>query len=59
MKLGVVCCKVLESEMKRAVADLPELSEIKVMEWGLHIQPDLYQGIKKGGLNPNESDGAE
>ncbi|MDM8555549.1 DUF1638 domain-containing protein [Desulfococcaceae bacterium HSG7] len=41
MKLGIVCCKVLETEMKRAVANRPEISEMKVMEWGLHIQPDL------------------
>ena len=41
MSVGVVCCRVLEAEMKKVVRDFPEVSHFEVMEWGLHIDPDL------------------
>ncbi|MCF8128701.1 MAG: DUF1638 domain-containing protein [Deltaproteobacteria bacterium] len=41
MSVGVICCRVLEAEMKRVVEAFPEVSHFEVMEWGLHIEPDL------------------
>ncbi len=41
MSVGVVCCRVLEAEMKTVIRDFPEVSHFEVMEWGLHIEPDL------------------
>ncbi len=41
MSVGVICCRVLEAEMRTVVKDFPEVSCFEVMEWGLHIEPDL------------------
>jgi len=41
MSVGVICCRVLEAEMRRVVEAFPEVSHLEVMEWGLHIEPDL------------------
>ena len=41
MSVGVICCRVLEAEMKTLIRDFPEVSYFEVMEWGLHIEPDL------------------
>jgi hypothetical protein len=41
MSIGVICCRVLEAEMKTVIQDFPEVSHFEVMEWGLHIEPDL------------------
>jgi hypothetical protein len=41
MSVGVICCRVLEAEMKRVVEAFPQVSHLEVMEWGLHIEPDL------------------
>ena len=41
MSVGVICCRVLEAEMKTVIRDFPEVSHFEVMEWGLHIEPDL------------------
>jgi len=40
MSLGIICCKVLEKEIKAVIRDVPEVSHLEVMEWGLHIHPD-------------------
>ncbi len=41
MSIGIICCKVLEKEIKQMVRDVPEVSHLEVMDWGLHTQPDL------------------
>ena len=41
MSIGVICCRVLEAEMKTVIQGFPEVSHFEVMEWGLHIEPDL------------------
>ena len=41
MSVGIVCCKVLEKEIKQIVQKIPEVCHLEVMDWGLHTQPDL------------------
>ena len=41
MSLGVICCKVLEKEVRAVIQDHPAVSHLEVMEWGLHISPDI------------------
>ena len=41
MSVGVICCRVLEAEMKTVIRDYPEVSHFEVMDWGLHIEPEL------------------
>ena len=40
MSVGVICCRVLEKEIKAAIRGVPEVTHLEVMEWGLHIQPN-------------------
>ncbi len=40
MSLGIICCRVLESEIRALIQDVKEVSHLEVMEWGLHIRPD-------------------
>ncbi len=41
MSVGVICCKVLEKEIRKVAHHVPEVTHIHVMEWGLHIRPDV------------------
>jgi hypothetical protein len=41
MGIGIITCQVLEKEIKSLVKDIPEVTHFEVMEWGLHVQPDL------------------
>jgi hypothetical protein len=41
MSIGIICCKVLEKEIKQIAQDVPEVTHLEVMEWGLHTQPGL------------------
>ncbi len=41
MSIGVICCKVLEEEIRQIARAIPEVSHLEVMEWGLHTQPEL------------------
>jgi Protein of unknown function (DUF1638) len=41
MSLGVICCRVLEREMRAVIQDVPEVASLEVMEWGLHTRPEL------------------
>jgi hypothetical protein len=41
MSIGVICCKVLENEIKHLTRNVPEVCHLEVMDWGLHTQPDL------------------
>jgi hypothetical protein len=40
MALGIICCRVLEKELKSIIQDVPEVTRFEVMEWGLHIRSD-------------------
>lgn len=44
MSIGVICCRVLEREIRTVVADCPEVTHLEVMDWGLHVQPDRLKG---------------
>ena len=39
--VGIICCKVLEKEIRAVVGNMPEVTDIQVMDWGLHIRPDV------------------
>jgi hypothetical protein len=41
MTIGIICCKVLENEIKQIAREVPGECHLEVMEWGLHTQPDL------------------
>jgi len=41
MTIGIICCKVLEKEIKKIARNIPEVGHLEVMDWGLHTQPDL------------------
>ena len=41
MSLGVICCRVLEREVRAVIQDVPEVASLEVMEWGLHTRPEL------------------
>jgi hypothetical protein len=41
MSLGVICCRVLEMEVRAVIQDVPEVASLEVMEWGLHTRPEL------------------
>lgn len=41
MSLGIICCRVLEKEIKAVIKNVSEVSHLEVMEWGLHIDPDV------------------
>ena len=43
MSIAIICCKVLEKEIKQLVRDVPEACHLEVMDWGLHTQPDLLK----------------
>lgn len=40
MSLAIIYCPVLEREIKAIIRDVPEVTHLEKMEWGLHIQPD-------------------
>lgn len=41
MGIGIITCPVLEKEIATLVRDNPEVARFEVLEWGLHVQPDL------------------
>lgn len=41
MSVGIICCRVLEKEVNAVIKDVPEVTCLEVMDWGLHIQPEL------------------
>jgi hypothetical protein len=41
MSLGIICCRVLEKEINAVIRNVPEVSHLEIMEWGLHINPDF------------------
>jgi hypothetical protein len=40
MPIAVICCKVLEYEVRCLLKGFPDVAHLEVMEWGLHTQPD-------------------
>ena len=40
MTVGVICCRVLEKEIRAIIRGVPDVSHLEVMDWGLHIQPE-------------------
>ena len=41
MSIGIICCKVLENEVKKVIRNVPAVSHLEVMDWGLHTRPDF------------------
>jgi hypothetical protein len=41
MSLGVICCRVLEREVRAVIRDVPAVTNLEVMEWGLHTRPEF------------------
>jgi hypothetical protein len=41
MSIAVICCQVLEKEIRAVVGAAPAVEHLEVMEWGLHTRPDL------------------
>jgi hypothetical protein len=39
MSIGIICCRVLEREVRALAQSTPQVSHLEVMEWGLHIEP--------------------
>lgn len=39
--LGIICCRVLEREVRALAAGIPEVGPLEVMEWGLHARPEV------------------
>jgi Protein of unknown function (DUF1638) len=41
VSVGVICCRVMEKEMRKVVRNVPQVTSFDVMEWGLHIKPEV------------------
>jgi hypothetical protein len=39
MTIGILCCQVLEQEVRSLIQRLPEAYHLEVLEWGLHARP--------------------
>jgi hypothetical protein len=39
MTVGILCCQVLEQEVRSLVKRLPGAYHLEVLEWGLHVHP--------------------
>ena len=39
MTVGILCCRVLEQEVKSLIHRLPGDFHLEVLEWGLHVHP--------------------
>ena len=40
MRIGIVYCETLKSEILELAARYPQVSDLKEMPWGLHIEPE-------------------
>jgi len=40
MKIGILSCRSMEPEMRKAAADIPAVRSVDIMPWELHIEPD-------------------
>jgi len=41
MGISIICCRVLEREVRTVAARIAPDAPLRVMDWGLHVQPDL------------------
>jgi len=41
MKVGVISCEMLAHEIKRVIVKHPEVTHLEIMDWRLHINPEL------------------
>ena len=56
MSVGIICCAVLEKEIRTLIKNYPEVTRVEVMEWGLHTYPGkLVDAIMRKILNIQEN----
>ena len=41
MKVGIISCAMLAHEIKRIIVNRPEVTHLEIMNWKLHIEPEL------------------
>ena len=41
MTIGILCCQVMEQEVRSLIRHAPNEFQIEILEWGLHIHPPL------------------
>lgn len=41
MGVGIISCAMLAREIKRLIVDQPEVTHLEIMNWELHINPEL------------------
>ncbi|MGD9973453.1 MAG: DUF1638 domain-containing protein, partial [Desulfatirhabdiaceae bacterium] len=39
MTVGILCCQVLEQEVRSLLRRFPDEFTIEILEWGLHVNP--------------------
>ena len=54
-RIGIIYCETLEAEIKAMVPCFPEITCLKGMPWGLHIEPDrLLEEVRREILEMQE-----
>jgi hypothetical protein len=43
MSIAVICCKVLEREVRSVLNGVPDVVHLEIMEWGLHTRPEVLR----------------
>ena len=43
MGVGIISCGMLAHEIKRIIVDRPEVTHLEIMNWELHINPELLR----------------
>ncbi len=47
-RIGILYCETLDAEIKSIAARFPEITRLRMMPWGLHIEPDrLLEEVTK------------
>jgi len=41
MAIGILCCQVMEQEVRSLIRRFPDAFQLEILEWGLHIHPPL------------------
>jgi len=41
MTIGILCCQVMEQEVRSLIRRFPDAFELEILEWGLHVHPNL------------------
>jgi hypothetical protein len=39
--IGILCCQVMEQEVRSLIRRFPDAFQIEILEWGLHVHPPL------------------